>query len=333
MPRRASDPAPATPDQHCPETAPTHPWVVDFLRHLQTDRGASPHTRRNYQHALARFSRWHHAERSSPPEWGKLQRDDFRAYLRYLGRHHALGRSAIQLEFSALRSFYRYAVRQGLVETTPIRNLSLPKLPKRLPKFLTVDQLTALLEAPFKLCARPEGEGRADPHALFVAHRDAAILEIVYSAGLRISELCGLNAEDINWPEALLRIRGKGRKERLAPVGEPALKRLREYWALLPDNPGGATPAFRASRRSRRPVSARLVQLRLKKYLACAGLDPSITPHKLRHSFATHLLDSGADLRSVQELLGHRHLATTQVYTHVSTERLKRAYDQAHPRA
>lgn len=307
-------------------------WVTDFLRHLAADRGASVYTQRNYGHTLDRFTRWHESERKSPPAWDKLLRDDFRAYLRWLGRDSSLGRTAMQLEFSALRTFYRFLVRQGCVETTPIHNLSMPKRPRRLPKFLTTDQMRALLEAPFQL-ARPAPGTDPDPKAIFVARRDAAMLETIYSAGLRISELCGLNADDIDWHEALLRIRGKGRKERLAPLGSPALKRIQEYWALLPGRPAGASPAFRATPNGRRPVSARLVQLRLKKYLAHAGLDPAITPHKLRHSYATHLLDAGADLRSVQELLGHQHLATTQVYTHVTTERLKRAYDQAHPRA
>jgi integrase/recombinase XerC len=160
-----------------------------------------------------------------------------------------------------------------------------------------------------------------------------ALLETIYSCGLRISELCGLNAEDLDWSEKLVRVRGKGKKERLVPIGEHALKAITRYWDLLPVRPAGNAPAFLSNPKNGRPLYARDLQLRLKKHLASAGLDPQITPHKLRHSYATHLLDAGADLRSVQELLGHAHLVTTQVYTHLTTERLKRAYDQAHPRA
>ena len=159
------------------------------------------------------------------------------------------------------------------------------------------------------------------------------MLETIYSCGLRISELCGLVAQDIDWNECLVRVRGKGKKERLAPIGEPALAAIKNYWNLLPQVPAGESPVFLAGAKKRTPVSPRHLQLRLKKYLAVAGLDPHLTPHKLRHSYATHLLDGGADLRSVQELLGHAHLVTTQVYTHLTTERLKRAYDAAHPRA
>jgi integrase/recombinase XerC len=159
------------------------------------------------------------------------------------------------------------------------------------------------------------------------------MLELLYSCGLRISELCGLRVEDLDWSGQVVRVRGKGRQERLAPVGAPALEAIRAYWHRLGTAPGFGAPVFLASPSGAAPVLPRTVQLRLKQHLAAAGLDPSLTPHKLRHSFATHLLDAGADLRSVQELLGHAHLATTQVYTHVTTERLKRAYDQAHPRA
>jgi integrase/recombinase XerC len=150
---------------------------------------------------------------------------------------------------------------------------------------------------------------------------------------LRISELCGLSVRDIQWGEQLVRVRGKGKKERQVPIGAPALEAIRAYWQRLTQPPSGQAPVFWARPDRERPMYARLVQLRLKRYLELAGLDPKLTPHKLRHSFATHLLEAGADLRSVQELLGHAHLVTTQVYTHVTTERLKRVYDQAHPRA
>jgi len=306
--------------------------VGKFLQHLAGDRGASLYTQRNYRQALCEFHRWHEVERKQPPSWETLQRDDFRAYLRFLGRQN-LSRAAVQLRFSALRTFYRFLVRHGVVAATPIRNLALPKVGKRLPKFLTPQQMQDLLAAPLKLlpaAAKTEARRKATTMA---CRRDVAILETIYSCGLRISELCGLVAQDIDWSERLLRVRGKGKKERLLPIGGPALEAIRNYWALLPQPPGGESPVFLTSPKKRNPVAPAPLQTRLKKYLAIAGLDPLMTPHKLRHSYATHLLDAGADLRSVQELLGHEHLVTTQVYTHLTTERLKRAYNAAHPRA
>ncbi|HVM49077.1 MAG TPA: tyrosine recombinase XerC [Candidatus Acidoferrum sp.] len=307
-------------------------WVRKFLQHLATDRGASIYTQRNYRQAVFEFHAWHQEERRQPPAWDKLQRDDFRSYLRFLGRHE-LGRAAIQLRFSALRTFYRFLIRQGFVAASPIRHLALPKLGKRLPTFLTLQQMADLLSAPLKLLPAADAAQPAQAEAAVLCRRDQAILETIYSCGLRISELCGLAADDLDWHERLVRVRGKGKKERVVPIGEPALEAVRNYWSLLPQPPAGDCPVFLGNTRKRTPVLPRYLQGRLKKYLAIAGLDQRLTPHKLRHSYATHLLDAGADLRSVQELLGHAHLVTTQVYTHVSTERLKRAYEAAHPRA
>ena len=306
-------------------------WIDQFLQHLASERGASIYTQRNYRQALTEFFRWHQQDRQQQPVWDKLQRDDFRSYLRFLGRGN-LSRAAIQLRFCALRSFYKFLIRRGSVSTSPIKNLALPKPEKRLPKFLTVQQMTDLLNAPLKELAllRQNSESRV-VEAPFL--RDVAILETIYSCGLRISELCGLRAEDINESERIVRVRGKGRKERQVPIGEPALKAVENYWNTLPHLPSADAPVFLANADKLRPMYPRLAQLRLKRYLELAGLDPHLTPHKLRHSYATHLLDAGADLRSVQELLGHAHLVTTQVYTHLTTERLKKAYNKAHPRA
>jgi integrase/recombinase XerC len=190
-----------------------------------------------------------------------------------------------------------------------------------------------LLEAPLKFLPAPDAEEALRRKATLSCRRDVAVLEAIYSCGLRISELCGLQAADIDWNERLLRVRGKGKKERLVPIGETALEAIKQYWNLLPQMPAGAAPVFFGGGKKLLPMLPRQLQLRLKKYLAAASLDPNLTPHKLRHSYATHMLDAGADLRSVQELLGHAHLVTTQVYTHLTTERLKRAYDKAHPRA
>jgi integrase/recombinase XerC len=308
-------------------------WIAKFLTHLATDRGASVYTQRNYEQALIEFARWHLTELKSAAVWEKLQRDDFRSYLRYLGRNR-LSRSATQLRFSALRTFYRFLIRHGIVESLPIKNISLPKLEKRLPRFLTKQQMEDLLVAPAKLlAAQKERKGPGRPLSREACLRDIAVLETIYSCGLRVSELCGLLVDDIDWSEQIVRVRGKGKKERLVPIGQPALKTIQDYWSILLSAPAGPQPVFRVDTEKAGPLSPLQLSRRLKNYLITAGLDPALTPHKLRHSYATHLLDAGADLRSVQELLGHAHLITTQVYTHVTTERLKRAYDAAHPRA
>ena len=304
--------------------------VASFLDYLQTEAGASPYTRRNYRQALTEFSYWHEGERKQVPDWLRLKKIDFRAYLRFLGRGN-LSRSAIQLRFSALRSFYKHLMRRGKLDASPIRDISLPKKEKRLPQFLTPAQMLKLLEAPLReLDAAREEDEEVDPVPYL---RDAAILEVIYSCGLRVSELCGLRVLDLDQAERLIRVRGKGKKERQLPIGKPALVAIAHYWAVLEHPPTGEMPVFLANPNDLRPVYPRLVQLNLKHYLEAAGLDPTLTPHKLRHSYATHLLNAGADLRSVQELLGHENLVSTQVYTHLTTGRLKKAYDAAHPRA
>jgi integrase/recombinase XerC len=321
-------------------------WIRRFLDHLATDRDASRYTKpdhnretyteRNYRQALAEVYNWHRQERGQPPRWRQLQRDDFRAYLRFLGRtnkEHPLGRASIQLRFSALRAFYRFLARHGVVSASPIKNLALPKPGRRLPKYLSPRQMVALLEAPLKPLATKKEKSRGRPVSASICFRDLAILETIYSCGLRVSELSGLLADDVDWNERLIRVRGKGRKERLVPIGEPALKAIQNYWSTLQQHPQAHAPVFLAQTRQLSPVSPRDLARRLKKYLLIASLDPRLTPHQLRHSYATHLLDAGADLRSVQELLGHAHLVTTQIYTHLTTERLKKAYDAAHPRA
>jgi len=307
--------------------------VDEFLQHLAAERAASPHTLRNYREALRDFHQWYQQERHTTPPWPALQRDDFRAFLRYLGRRN-LSRASVHVRFSALRTFYKFLIRRGRVASSPLKNLPLPRLEKRLPRFLTAEQMVTLLGAPLRaLQATPQKKSAGRPLLAVACYRDAAMLETLYSCGLRISELCGLRAEDLDWGEGLLRVRGKGRRERLVPIGRPALNAIQAYWQHLPQPPRGAAPIFQSHSLKTGPLSACSLQRRLKNYLRLAGLDARLTPHKLRHSYATHLLDAGADLRSVQELLGHARLATTQVYTHLTTERLKRAYAAAHPRA
>lgn len=315
-----------------PEREIVDPTVREFLQHLATDKGASLYTQRNYRQALFEFIDWHDGERKSQPEWTSLRRDDFRAFLRFLGRKN-LKRAAIHLRFSALRTFYKFMIRRGVLEQSPIKDITLPKPEKRLPKFLTVEQTLALIEAPMKEWQRLRDAEPDEAFDVVPYLRDVAIIETIYSCGLRISELCGLRIEDIDWNERVVRVRGKGNKERMVPIGEPALKAIRTYWDQLLKVPTATEPVFLRSARKRIPLQISAFARQLKHYLVQAGLDPAITPHKLRHSYATHLLDAGADLRSVQELLGHAHLVTTQVYTHLTTDRLKRAYDSAHPRA
>ena len=322
------------PDEPAPIPPEKDPLVAAFLQRLSAEKHASPYTSRNYAGALAHFGQWFFESRNHAPDWTVLGREDFRSYLRHLSLKK-FDRATIQLRFSSLRSFYRHLIREGVVGVSPIRNLTLPKLVHRLPQFMTEDQVKGLLEAPARLAEPTAGPGTdaSRRQRAFEVARDSAILETIYSCGLRISELCGLRVEDISFAEQTLRVLGKGRKERIVPIGEPALRSIRRFWEATGAGSAPRAVAFPARVDSEEAIRPVTVQARLKRYLAFAGLDPTLTPHKLRHSFATHLLDNGADLRSVQELLGHQNLATTQVYTHVTTDRLKKAYESAHPRA
>ncbi len=306
-------------------------WRERFHQHLASERGASVYTVRNYDHALAEFGAWWQAEAGSAPRWPELERDDFRRFLRKLGRQQ-LSRAAIQLRFSALRTFYKFLLREGAISRLPIRDLALPKSEKRLPQFLTEDQINALLEAPLRELAKEQARSDGPVDAIPFL-RDAALLETIYSSGLRISEVCGLRTEEYDRAGRTLLIRGKGKKERHVPLGRPAAAAIERYWGAVKHPLAPGLPVFVAAENSFEPVQPQTVQRGLKRYLAAAGLDPALTPHKLRHSFATHLLDRGADLRGVQELLGHTRLSSTEVYTHLTLDRLKKVYDQAHPRA
>jgi integrase/recombinase XerC len=314
--------------EHSETEKPPDPLTDKFLQYLAT-KGGSVYTGRNYRQALREFASWSKERNGTGPDWLARGRDDFRDFLRALGRKR-ISRAAVRLRFSALRSFYKFLVREGMIAASPIRNISLPKLERRLPMFLTVDQFKALASAPAGELTRAARTKEVDAAVYF---RDAAILEVIYSCGLRVSELCQLCAGDLDWSGELVRVRGKGKKERLVPIGQPALDGVQLYWNHAKYSPRPEMPVFFGRGKRVSPLSPRTVQSRLKQYLRAAGLDPKLTPHKLRHSFATHMLDAGADLRSVQELLGHAHLVTTQVYTHITTERLKRTYDKAHPRA
>jgi site-specific recombinase XerD len=286
-----------------------------FLKFLEFEKNVTPSTLTNYRHALETFR-----AQPNPPGWLDCTADDFRAFLFSLMKKNA-ARSSIRLHFAALRTFYKFLTeRHGLVQN-PLKEVLLPKAEKKLPLVLTAKQIDELLAAPFK--AEKSKQAPA-----WVAARDAAIMELFYSSGLRLAELVSLDVASIDQYSENVRVFGKGRKERIVPVGAPALLAIQKYRSEARVETG---PLF--INKSRRRLGAHTVWHMLKKYLRHTSIPIALSPHKLRHSFATHMLDAGADLRSVQALLGHASLSTTQIYTHVTVERLKKAYDDAHPRA
>ena len=267
-----------------------------------------------YRQAFAAFRA--HTDRP----WKKCKADDFRDYLFALMKKRQ-ARSYIRLQFSALRSFYRFLVERKGLRIDPTRELQLPKTEKKLPIVLTRLQIDELLSAPLRVAKH-----RAAPE--WMPLRDIAIMELFYSSGLRLSELAALNVSDVDIYTETVRVFGKGRAERVCPIGAPALEAISRYRSAAKVHAG---PLFIS--KTRRRISTRSIWLTLKRYLQHTSIPVALSPHKLRHSFATHLLDAGADLRSVQALLGHASLSTTQIYTHVTVERLKKAYAAAHPRA
>jgi site-specific recombinase XerD len=306
------------------------PLVEQFLNYLRVERDASPLTLRNYSADIQAFRIWFEGKFKHQPDWGRIDPFHLRGYLVHLTEDR-YDRATIHLKMSALRSLFRWLVRAGRVKHSPLIGLTLPKKSHKLPKFLTIQQVIALLDAPLKSethLRAPAGAGLRLANDLSV-WRNKAILETFYGGGLRIHELVQLNDDDADLLGEVIRVRGKGKKERLAPLGGPAVETLQKYLRLRGRASRGPLFVNKFGRR----LTARSVQRMLKKYLLIAGLDPSLTPHKLRHSFATHMLDAGADLRSVQELLGHANLSTTQIYTHITPERLKKVYEKAHPRA
>lgn len=289
----------------------------DFLQFMEVERGASPHTLDRYRRAIDNLrGRWE----DDFPGWRSLNADHFRDWLYDLMKAE-LARSTIRLRFAALRSFYRYLVHRRGFPKNPVTEVQLPKPERKLPVVLTQAQIDELLMLPLKT-----PPGRNAP--AWLPMRDAAILELFYSCGLRISELRSLELGDIDLLGETLRVTGKGSKERQIPIGGPALAAIDRYRreAAL-----GSGPLFISKRRTR--ITQQAVDALLRKYVDLSSIPFKISPHKLRHSFATHLLDAGADLRSVQSMLGHSSLSTTQIYTHVTKERLREAYDGAHPRA
>ena len=288
--------------------------IFDFLNYLKHEKNVSPHTERSYLSDLEQFYDFLGEREFAAADHQMLRQ--FIAHLLKLG----VGKASIARKLSALRAYYKYLNRQGIMETNPAKLVATPRREKRLPAVLTADDAQRLMEAP---SAGDSGEG--DDLA-----RDRAILETLYSTGIRVSELIGINREDIDNNERLVRIRGKGRKERIVPIGRKALEAIDAYAA---DRGTGADPAAVFTGPGGKRLTARTVQRILAKYKKQLGLTQKASPHTLRHSFATHMLESGADLRSIQELLGHASLSTTQRYTHVNLDSLMEVYDKAHPKA
>jgi integrase/recombinase XerC len=306
-------------------------WIESFLEYLQYQRNASPHTLRNYASDLEQFRHFltHTPEGEERPEPDLDQIDNvtIREFLAALYQKKNK-KSSVARKLAALRSFMKYLSSRGVITNNPAKIVSSPKQEKRLPQHLSVDSMIELVESP-------------DDSTKF-GRRDRAILELLYAAGLRVSELVGLDIASIDFHEGVMRVLGKGRKERIVPFGEKAGRALRRYLEVRPDFSRNESwrrrikedeldALFLNSRGGR--LSARSVGNIVDRYIGRLAQRLNVHPHTLRHSFATHMLDAGADLRSIQELLGHESLSTTQRYTHVSTDQLMRVYQDCHPRA
>lgn len=324
--------------------------INEFLNYLKFERHFSPHTAKCYAADLSQFCGFLCGQTTggstaagysgvagggtTPPHTATavLEKTDVRqklvavttdrikAFLAYLAQQD-YSKSTTARKLATLRSFYKFCLRRSYVQANPLASIRTPKQERRLPKFLEPDKIDQLLSTP-------------DDTTLLGA-RDRAMLEVMYSTGIRVSELVDLNQGDVDFAGQCIRVRGKGKKQRQTPIGPTALAAINRYLELRRSDPKSGSfdqNALFVNKHGQR-LSTRSVRRKLDKYLAEAGLDPSISPHTLRHSFATHMLNNGADLRSVQELLGHQSLSTTQIYTHLTAKRLKEAYDDAHPRA
>lgn len=317
---------------------PVHPALERFLRALAA-RDASPNTIRSYATAVGAYLAWLEERRV---DWRRPTRPDLRAYLARLGT--SASRTTVAQRLAAIRSFHRWAARAELAPGDPWGAIATPRLPRRLPRVLEADQIDRLLGAvDEELVAAARRSDRAAAIAVALALRDRALVETAYAAGLRIGELAAADLGSLDLRRGEIRVLGKGRKERIGLLGRPAIAALAAYLdegrpvLLARDTSGGGAvgepPVEIFLNHRGRPLGIRGLRYRLDRLCRAAGLPAGASPHTLRHSFATHLLDGGADLRVVQELLGHENLATTQVYTHVSPGRLRDAYRDAHPRA
>jgi tyrosine recombinase XerC len=288
-----------------------HRYIDKFINYLKVEKNASGHTIKNYSIDLNSFFLFLDGKDIAEVDHLTLRR--FLAQL----RSKAYSKRTIARKLASLRSLFKFLYREGHIKSNPITAISSPKLDKKLPKFLDVGQVTRLILKP--------------DTATIAGLRVRAILETLYSTGIRVSELVGLDTQDIDFISGVVKVFGKGSKERMVPIGEEALGAIRRYNDKKDKKERSRDAVFLNNRGGR--LTDRSVRRMLDKYIHACAIEEKISPHSLRHSFATHLLDRGADLRSVQELLGHMNLSTTQIYTHVTMDRLKAVYDKAHPRA
>ncbi|MBR2356448.1 MAG: tyrosine recombinase XerC [Lentisphaeria bacterium] len=306
-----------------------------FIKFLTAEKQASAHTVESYRLDIQQFVSLLANGDEDFDDWGKFDREDARSYLQELHKLD-LAKSSIARKLASMRSFYKFMLIDGVVKVNPFMRLPSQGRQRKLPKVMSLGAIEILIAEvqPYWERQLVHGGAKNEELAAFAAARDQALIEVIYSGGLRISEAVGLNFRDLDILSGTVLVHGKGKKERLCALGGPARKALRQYLQQRRSRVPGETPgsAIFINRNGGR-LTPRSFQRNLKEYLESAGLPPDFTPHKLRHSFATHLLDAGADLRSVQEMLGHADLGTTQIYTHVSTERMKEAYRKAHPRA
>ena len=294
-------------------------YIDQFIAYIEVERNYSQNTVAGYRTDLLDFRNFLLKMNNPLPSISEIDHLTIRSFLANL-QDRQLARSSVLRKLSSIRSFFSYLCRHGHLEVDPTSALSTPKARRKLPEFLEQSEVEALLAAPDTVT--------------ILGLRDRAIMELLYSTGMRVSELLALDITDVERQSALVKVRGKGKKERLLPIGGVAMLALDNYLACRHELGGGkSTQAIFLSQRGNRIPDAKSIRRRMEKYAQIAGIQKKLTPHTLRHTFATHMLNAGADLRSVQELLGHASLSTTQIYTHVTADRLKRVYDEAHPRA
>jgi integrase/recombinase XerC len=323
-----------------------------YLAYLRSVRNASPHTLTNYRRDLEQFVSYLTPPGVKEPTAKEVTQHEIREYVAHL-HHQGLEKTSVARKLAALRSFFKYCVRDGVLQENPARLVATPKLPKRIPSVLSAEEINAFLDQLARISARPAPPAAAQPrgelaHARqrprdeshLLLRRDRALLEMLYASGLRVSELTGLNLADIDQKERILRVRGKGNKQRIVPYGSKAEEALAAYWPVRNelllralDDKRRVDPEAVFLNYAGRRLTQRSVGRILKKYVRLVNINWDLHPHSLRHAFATHLLADGADLRAIQELLGHQSLSTTQKYTHASIRQLMEVYDKSHPHA